>query len=697
MFKKNVDKKTDNVESENITKSDEMVSAVKKEFFNIGNWKYANRKVDLQIEDKKMIIESKKKKVAYLSLFENNSNFNKSPKHTKTLNLTKDSLVRVTGNYSKDVTVTVYLIEYDTAGKKIKTNRVFINKEAYINIHPKTRSIRIAIRIYGKGEVTITNFRIIQDFITSQNTLKDNKLNLRPIKDIKMACIFDEFSMESFADEVTLLTFSPENWKKVLSQNKPDLLMVESAWRGNFGTWEFQIGKYNNNQANRSLKELIHWCKKNRIPTVFWNKEDPIHFEKFIGAASLFDYVLTTDADMIYKYKEIVKHNKVYSMQFAANPKEHNPTMIDKKKINKISFAGSYYANRHPDRRKDMDEMLRISKEFGLDIYDRNFERNKAGVSHFRFPGYLQENIVGTLKYNQINQAYKNYKLILNVNSVKQSPTMFSRRVFEGLACGTPIVSSYSTGIKKTFNDIVAISENTTDLKNQINELMSNTKTYRNVAMKGIREVFKHHTYKHRMKFILDKLQIKYRDEENELLSVICSVKSMDEFHKAIALIKEQSLKNVKIIMLIPLFEGYETLLNNYNNDKVSTYIREYAFKYDSVNDFITTKYVTVLNLNNEYDIHYLEDLIHATVYSGADIVGKKSLFDGENYDYAQYEYQFVENVIKDTAIYKIDKLRSITIKELLNDTSIIEKLFIGSGARVYSDNQFGIRLNTID
>src|SRR5690606_8059964 len=212
---------------------------------------------------------------------------------------------------------------------------------------------------------------------------------------IKMACIFDEFSLECFASEVNLITFNTENWKKTLQSEKPDILMVESAWRGNNGAWEYQIGKYNNNNNNAKLKELVSWCKRNRIPTVFWNKEDPIHFEKFIDAASLFDFVFTTDMNMINKYKDLVMHNRVYSMQFAANPAKHNPIKLINEKINKISFAGSYYANRHEDRRKDMDKMLRIASEYGLDIFDRNYERNKREDSHFRFPEYLAKDIVG--------------------------------------------------------------------------------------------------------------------------------------------------------------------------------------------------------------------------------------------------------------------------------------------------------------
>ncbi|TMQ90917.1 glycosyltransferase, partial [Escherichia coli] len=56
--------------------------------------------------------------------------------------------------------------------------------------------------------------------------------------------------------------------------------------------------------------------------------------------------------------------------------------------------------------------------------------------------------IVGSLDYEQMLTAYRQYKLFLNINTVQDSPTMFSRRVFEILSCGTPVVSTHYDGMK---------------------------------------------------------------------------------------------------------------------------------------------------------------------------------------------------------------------------------------------------------
>ncbi|QGS69573.1 glycosyltransferase [Oceanobacillus sp. 143] len=274
---------------------------------------------------------------------------------------------------------------------------------------------------------------------------------------------------------------------------------------------------------------------------------------------------------------------------------------------------------------------------------------------------------------------------------------MFSRRVFEGLACGTPIVSSYSTGIKKTFSDIVVISENEQQLKTRINNLMTDDKSYRELAMRGIREIYRHHTYLHRLEYILGKMKIRYQPIDRDVTAMF-SINNMAEFHKALDILEQQSYQNIKAVLIISLFEGYESLLNNYNNDNVRTYLRDYAAKYKDVSELIETNYVAVMNLEDEYGTYYLEDLVHASTYSGGDIIGKKSVSTGSNYHYAPFEYEFVDSIMKGTGLYKRDILKKVPLERILfNEEELIESLFKEHGANIYSSDQFSIKLNWED
>ena len=48
------------------------------------------------------------------------------------------------------------------------------------------------------------------------------------------------------------------------------------------------------------------------------------HFNTFLSNAAQCDYIFTTDVDCISNYKSILRHNRVYMLPFAANPKIHN-------------------------------------------------------------------------------------------------------------------------------------------------------------------------------------------------------------------------------------------------------------------------------------------------------------------------------------------------------------------------------------
>ena len=71
--------------------------------------------------------------------------------------------------------------------------------------------------------------------------------------------------------------------------------------------------------------EILNWAKDMKCPTIFWNKEDPVHFKSFLNVAKLFDYVFTTDIDCIQRYKNALDHDRVYLLPFAVQPKLHNP------------------------------------------------------------------------------------------------------------------------------------------------------------------------------------------------------------------------------------------------------------------------------------------------------------------------------------------------------------------------------------
>jgi glycosyltransferase involved in cell wall biosynthesis len=258
---------------------------------------------------------------------------------------------------------------------------------------------------------------------------------------LRVASILDTMSEACFAPDCELVPLSLDGWSEQLDESSPDLLLVESAWNANGGEWQYRIAEYPRKDlvGLPALRALLDGCRERGIPTAFWNKEDPVHFDRFSEAASLFDHVLTTDARCVERYRALPGERTVTPLPFAAQPRIHNPIAAVPERSSSPCFAGAWYRDRHPDRRRALEELLDAARPYGLVIYDRRFG---ADDDAFGFPDRFAPHVLGRLPYERILDVYRSHLVFLNANSVVDSPTMCSRRVFELAACDTAILST---------------------------------------------------------------------------------------------------------------------------------------------------------------------------------------------------------------------------------------------------------------
>ncbi|MFO7961286.1 MAG: glycosyltransferase [Nitriliruptoraceae bacterium] len=322
----------------------------------------------------------------------------------------------------------------------------------------------------------------------------------RAVTDLKVAAVVDTFTEACLAPDCDLITFRPDTWRSALEAERPHLLFVESAWKGNGGSWEFQVGSYTYpaSVGLPHLTELVEWCRAHDVPTVFWNKEDPVHFQKFAEAARLFDVVLTTDADRIPAYQALdgLRAEVVAALPFAAQPALHHPTHELADRDPRPVFGGTYYRNRHPERREQLEHLLDGAREFDLVIFDRTHGQESESVG---FPDRFLPHVQGGVPYEEMVRIYREHRLFLNTNSVIASPTMFSRRVFELLACGTPVVSTPSLGVEELFGGTIPIVDTEPAARAAIEQLLTDDGLWHERSAAGIRQVLAEHTYQHRL------------------------------------------------------------------------------------------------------------------------------------------------------------------------------------------------------
>jgi len=144
---------------------------------------------------------------------------------------------------------------------------------------------------------------------------------------MKIALIADILTSTALHLETNIRHITPLNYKTILKFWKPDILFVESTWQGHRNRWKYKIASYPQHlrRNNKRLTRVVAYAKKLGIPTVFWNKEDGVHFDKFIDSAKLFDHIFTVDENCIPKYRELVDASvSVNTLMFAVQPIIHH-------------------------------------------------------------------------------------------------------------------------------------------------------------------------------------------------------------------------------------------------------------------------------------------------------------------------------------------------------------------------------------
>ncbi len=340
------------------------------------------------------------------------------------------------------------------------------------------------------------------------------------IDEINVAVIMDPFSYNSFSSEFNIIPLEPDNWKQQFENNRIDLFICESTWKGvgfknikngiaiesDYNPWENKIAvKINEGTGNEStILNILSFCNENDIPSIFWNKEDPTSFDRFIDIALNFDYIFTTDENSVVRYKAR-GHNNVHTLLFASQIKLFNPIEY-KKRSNDVIFAGSWYKE-FINRCNIMENMFNkiLRSEFSLKIYDR--QSGSLDTSRHYPKKYLSYVNLGR-PFNEMPAVYKESKIALNVNTITESNTMFSRRIFELMSSNTFVISNYSKGIDDLFgNNVLYLDKE--------KKLSLNKETIDEICNQNLYDVLENHTYYQRFKYILNIIGFNYKEKRN--------------------------------------------------------------------------------------------------------------------------------------------------------------------------------------
>ncbi len=331
---------------------------------------------------------------------------------------------------------------------------------------------------------------------------------------LRIALISDELTFASLDAECKsrceVRQLTPFNTAWNLRVWRPDLLLVESAWEGKRQAWKFKIASYPEHpkRNNAKLRRAVELAQDLNIPTAFWNKEDSVHFDRFIDSAKLFEHIFTVDENCVPMYRKLAPAaTSVQPLMFAVQPSIHHFNGRNARH-QRACFLGSYSRHIHP-RRRHWQHLLfeTASRELGLTVYDRNWRRSSA---NYRYPGHIELELKDGVPYDGTADVYRDYLISINVNTVEDSPTMFSRRLIEIIACGGLAATNPSRAVETLFAEYCHVVRNKDEAAGLFRRLKldGTSRTDREMAAAGADYIAKNHTWTQRLEQIRSTLGV---------------------------------------------------------------------------------------------------------------------------------------------------------------------------------------------
>lgn len=527
-----------------------------------------------------------------------------------------------------------------------------------------------------------------------------------PARTVKVGVVLDDFSRLAFGYEWEQVLLKPSSWRDPLDAGL-DLVFVESAWKGNGGAWQYHLT--GPTAPRPALVEMLAECSTRGIPTVFWNKEDPAHFEDFIDTAALFDRVYTTDSTKVADYVERLGHDRVGVLAFGAQPAIHNPVRTHGRGPQRdVAFAGTWFAHKYPERREQMELLLGAALDVsprmttGLEI----FSRFRGLGDQYEFPEPFASRVVGSLTYEQMLTAYRDYKVFLNVNSVVDSPSMCARRIFEITACGTPVVTTPSAATGEFFppDEVFSVGSRE-EAASTIRALVRSTELRDRATHLGQRRIWREHSYGSRAQRVLHDVGL--TPSATVPRPSVTALVSTNRPHRLDDVLRTVGAQEDVGVQLALLTHGFEV-------DEADLRMRAKCAGVDDVVllhapadvplgaclnrlvDAADGDVVAKMDDDDLYGPQYLSDQVYAMDFSGAEVVGKQAHYmyleahDATMLRFGDREHRFTDFVMGPTIVARRETAAAVRFAEARRgeDTGFLQGA-AESGARIYSADRF--------
>lgn len=568
--------------------------------------------------------------------------------------------------------------------------------DGYAHHRPVLRGINALWRQVAGGDV-----RNIGGADNSNWTDYGEPVSRRP----KCLTILDEISDLNWSMDFDCTRLIRSSALEQISSTDYDFVLIETVWLGYESDWiyAFTSPGLEHPHSGQLVAALQRLRTESNKPIVIVNKEDPFHFEKFLPVMKYADHVFTTDEQMVENYRDRTDALSVTSLPFAANMTITNPSGRVHEPQEALCFAGSYYSGGYEERARQINYMLEPIINVKGAIYDRQSLMDDPA---YHFPERFRPFIRAAVPFKDMTALYRRFRVFLNVNTIVSSPTMMSRRVYELLASGTPVVSAPSRALEEHFSDIVPTASNAREAQLVVERLLEDEAHWWRISQKGLREVALKHQYAHRVALIRSVIWGAEADRPVPLTTIVLSLRSAAHLDRIVENVTMQTYPRIEIVVTLSddlpeqQLAALEKRLSAANNIRRVEILRlpPSVTSGTRLNHAIAAaqgEFIAVFNEDNLYFPNYLTDMILTFDFSGADIAGKRTHPAWAGHEgrlallHPNCEHSHVLSVCGATLVARKSWLRKIPYADRDEEDGALFKATIDAGGRIYSADHF--------
>jgi hypothetical protein len=283
-----------------------------------------------------------------------------------------------------------------------------------------------------------------------------------------------------WAPEVEILHCPVEDMPATIAAN-PDLLCL----------WSMNTGAWGNPQE---LPRAVAIARAAGLPTVWQTIEDPNGWAGFVAEAKQFDFVFTSAAECVERYKAAGIPN-VFWLPMACQPAIHQPQVLLKSACDLV-FIGNHYP--YPERVEFLERVLLPLLRAGMTLALYSYANSP-------WPPEVCQHWRGETSCYDVAQYYRDGRIALGANCQGRNTWMTSMRTYEALACGKPLLAYHSDAYERLgfVNGRHFLWTNETAQAVFLGRLMQETPVETALmADQGREFVLRHHTYAKRLEYL---------------------------------------------------------------------------------------------------------------------------------------------------------------------------------------------------